>query len=197
LIELEEIKDYLKLNLSDKRFKHCLNTAETALELANIYGEDPHIAYISGIVHDCARELDLTLQQSMLRELGTEVDSLIYSNKELLHGYSAEHVIRQKFRIDDEIIITAVKYHTTGKEAMKLLEKIIFLSDVIEPSRSFPGIENIRQLSKYDLDEALIAAFDSSIRFLIGKKAMIHPNTVYARNFIITDLQNKKWGKLT
>ncbi|MGB7604443.1 MAG: bis(5'-nucleosyl)-tetraphosphatase (symmetrical) YqeK [Lutisporaceae bacterium] len=196
MIELEEIKNYLKLNLSDKRFKHSLNTAETALELANVFREDPQRAYISGLVHDCTRELDLALQQSMLRELGIQVDSLTHSNAELLHAYSAEYLIRQKFRIDDETIITAVKYHTTGKEAMELLEKIIFLSDVIEPSRSFLGIDNIRQLSKCDLDEALIEAFDSSIKFLIGKKATIHPDTIYARNFIITHLQNKKWGKL-
>lgn len=188
LIELEGIKNYLKHNLSAKRFKHSINTAETALELANVFGEDTKRAYISGLVHDCTRELDLTVQQSMLRELGTQVDLLIYNNTELLHGYSAEYLIRQKFRIDDEAIITAVKYHTTGKEAMRLIEKIIFLSDFIEPSRSFLGIESIRQLSRCNLDEALIEAFDLSIKFLIGKKAAIHPNTIFARNFIITHL---------
>lgn len=192
MIEIEEIKNYLKLNLSDKRFKHSLNTANTALELAKAFGEDSQRAYISGLVHDCTRELSLEKQQSMLKDLGTEVDLLTYSTAELLHAYSAEYLIRQRFMIYDETIINAVRYHTTGKEAMKPLEKIIFLSDVTEPARSFPGIDNIRQLSKHDLDNALLEAFDSSIRFLIGKKAMIHPNTVYARNFIVNDLQNMK-----
>jgi predicted HD superfamily hydrolase involved in NAD metabolism len=78
-----------------------------------------------------------------------------------------------------------VRFHTTGRENMTLLEKIIFLADVIEPSRDFPGIEYIRQIANENIDEALLAAFESSIKFLLGKRQMIHPNTLLARNYIL------------
>lgn len=189
MIELDAIKNYLKLKLSDKRYIHSLNTADTAFKLAGIFGEEQKKAYISGLVHDCTREVELLEQQSMLKALNIEVDSITYNSSGLLHAYTAEYVLRNKFRINDEAIISAVRLHTTGKEAMKPIEKIIFLSDVIEPSRSFPGVEDIRQLSRLNLDEALISAFDSSIRFLVSKRALIHPNTVYARNYAINALQ--------
>lgn len=188
MIEVDDIKKHLKLTLSDKRYIHSLNTADTAFELAGIFDENPTKAYISGLVHDCTREKELSEQQSMLKALDIEVDTITYSISELLHAYSAEYLMRHKFNIDDGAIISAVRFHTTGKVDMSLLEKIIFLSDVIEPSRSFPGVEYIRQLSRHNLDEALVAAFDSSIRFLIGKRALVHPNTVHARNYILTAL---------
>lgn len=189
MIELEDIKKYLRQTLSEKRYRHSLYTAETASELAKVFGEDPLRAYVSGLVHDCTRETELEEQRTMLKTLDIQVDSVTYDISELLHAYSAEYILRNKFEIQDEIIIFAVRFHTTGKENMNLLEKLIFLSDVIEPSRNFPGVEDIRQLSRQSIDMALIAAFDSSIRFLMGKKALIHPNTVYARNFVINALR--------
>lgn len=188
MIEVDEIKKHLKQTLSEKRYVHSLNTADTAYELAGIFSEDIDKAYISGLVHDCTRELELAVQQSMLKAMDKEVDPITCNISELLHAYSAEYMIRHGYKIEDEAIISAVRFHTTGKEDMALLEKIIFLSDMIEPSRSFPGVEYIRKLSKSNLDLALIEAFDSSIRFLIGKRTVVHPNTVHARNFLINAL---------
>ncbi|HYE09732.1 MAG TPA: bis(5'-nucleosyl)-tetraphosphatase (symmetrical) YqeK, partial [Patescibacteria group bacterium] len=88
-----------------------------------------------------------------------------------------------------EDVISAVKFHTTGKENMTLLDKIIFLADVMEPSRSFPGVDFIRQLAIEDIDEAILAAFDSSIRFLLGKRQRIHPNTLLGRNDVLKHLK--------
>lgn len=185
MIALDEIKTYLKQSLSDKRFKHSLNVADKALELAERFGGASQKAYIAGLVHDCTRELSLTEQHSMLNELKISVDPITSGISELLHAHTAEFLLKNKFDINDEEIISAVKFHTTAKEDMTLLEKIIFLSDVIEPSRSFPGVLEIRQLSKQDIDMAMIAALDSSIKFLIAKRALIHPNTIYARNFLV------------
>ncbi|MDF2521432.1 MAG: hypothetical protein K0R84_2060 [Clostridia bacterium] len=189
MIELTEINKYLQQTLSEKRYKHSVQAAETAKKLALSFGADANKAYIAGLVHDCTRETELAVQRSMLETLGISVDSMTYQASELLHAYSAEYVLRNEFKINDEEIITAVRSHTTGRENMTILDKVIFLSDVIEPSRSFPGIESIRQHSKSNLDEALMAAFDSSIRFLLEKKSLIHPNTFYARNYILEALQ--------
>jgi predicted HD superfamily hydrolase involved in NAD metabolism len=185
LADYNSIKEYLRNTLSAKRYLHSENTALTAEKLAKIYNIDSQKAYTAGLVHDCTREIEIKIQQNMLVALGIQVDELTYNNKELLHAHTAESIIRDKFRIIDEEIISAVRFHTTGKEDMTLFEKVLFLSDVVEPTRNFPGVDYLRQLSIEDVDEALLAAFDSSIKFLMGKRSLIHTNTFLARNYIL------------
>lgn len=179
------IKDFLSKTLSENRYIHSINVAFTAEKLAKLYGADPQKAYLAGLVHDCTREADIELQKTMLSSLNIQVDELTFQVKELLHAYTAEYIIRNHFKLDDEEVISAVRFHTTGKENMTILEKAVFLADVVEPGRSFPGVEYIRQLSMNNMNEAVFAALDSSIKFLIGKRSLIHPNTLLARNFLI------------
>lgn len=190
MVGLDSMHEYLKKTLSDKRYIHSVNTAETAVRLAKLYGVSEDKAYVAGLIHDCTREAAMDTQIQMLHILGYEVDELTKGIRELLHAYTAEYVMKQQFCIEDQEIISAVRFHTTGSTGMSMLEKVIFLSDVIEPSRSFPGVDYIRQLSVENIDEALLAAFDSSIRFLTGKRAMIHPNTVFARNDLLGGLRS-------
>jgi predicted HD superfamily hydrolase involved in NAD metabolism len=185
LTEYIAIKEYLTNTLSKKRLIHSEGTAKTAEKLAIIYNVDSRKAYLAGLVHDCTRETDIAAQNNMLEALELEVDELTLTTKELLHALTAEYLMINEFNIYDEEVISAVRFHTTGRENMTLLEKIVFLADVIEPSRDFPGIEYIRQIAKENIDEALLAAFESSIKFLLGKRQMIHPNTLLARNYIL------------
>jgi predicted HD superfamily hydrolase involved in NAD metabolism len=189
LTEYDSIKEYLTKTLSTKRFIHSENTAKTAEKLALIYKIDSKKAYLAGLVHDCTRELDMKLQLDMLKALKIEVDELTLSTKELIHAFTAEYLLKSEFNIRDEDVLSAVKFHTTGKENMTLLDKIIFLADVMEPSRSFPGVDFIRQLAIEDIDEAILAAFDSSIRFLLGRRQRIHPNTLLGRNDVLKHLK--------
>ena len=190
--EYNSIKEYLSNTLSAKRFDHSEGTAKTAEKLAIIYKEDSQKAYLAGLVHDCTREIDILVQNNMIEALGIAADELTIASKELLHALSAEYLLINQFNIFDKEIITAVKFHTTGRENMSLLEKIVFLADVIEPTRNFPGINYIRQLAIENIDEALLAAFESSIKFLLGKREMIHPNTFLARNYILKHFTGKE-----
>jgi predicted HD superfamily hydrolase involved in NAD metabolism len=192
LTEYNSIKEYLTSNLSTKRFEHSVGTAKTAEKLAIIYNEDSRKAYLAGLMHDCTREIDIKDQNKMLEALGIVVDDITSNTKELLHAVTAEYLIVNEFNINDKEIISAVRFHTTGKENMTQLEKIIFLADVIEPSRNFPGIEYIRQLAESNIDEAMLTAFESSIKFLLCKRQMIHPNTLLARNYILKHFKEKK-----
>jgi predicted HD superfamily hydrolase involved in NAD metabolism len=185
LTELEIINEYLAKTLSTKRYMHSENTAKTARELAIIYKEDEQKAYIAGLIHDCTREIDIEIQHKMLEAMGLRVDDITFNSKELLHSITAEYLITNKFKIYDGEIISAIRFHTTGKENMTMLEKIIFISDAVEPSRSYPNVDYVRQLSTKNLDEALLAAFDSSISFLLDKRSLIHPNTFMARNYVL------------
>jgi predicted HD superfamily hydrolase involved in NAD metabolism len=183
------IKEYLSKNLTSKRYQHSINVAETATALALKYHGNVEKAYIAGLVHDCTRELDMDKQQALLRKLNIQMDEHTYQSKELIHAHTAEYIIKNEFKIYDEELLSAVKAHTTGKAAMTVLEKIIFLADVIEPSRSFQGVADIRSLSRSDMNQALILALDSSIKFLIEKKSLIHPDTFLARNDLLFHTQ--------
>ena len=181
----DSIKKYLESSISPKRLIHSINVSNTAKRLAVLYGGNITKAGIAGLVHDCARELDRSQLLSCIEEEGIVADGLTLGIKELMHGPAAVHICRKIFGIEDQEILNAVRFHTTGREDMSLLEKIIYLSDFIEPSRSFDGVEELRKLAVEDLDKSLLLAFNSSIEYLISKNALIHMDTVLSRNFIL------------
>jgi len=182
--------EYLKNNISHKRYVHSLNVSATAVKLAELYGCDTVKAGIAGLVHDCARELDIKLLLNYLAKEDIAADDLTLSVKELLHGPAAIYLCRKIFGIEDGEILNAIRYHTTGRENMTLLEKIIYLSDFIEPGRSFDGVEELRELAVENLDKALLIAFNSSIEYIISKNGLIHVNTILSRNYVLKQLQN-------
>lgn len=189
LLDLNLIMEHLKNSISSKRYIHSVNVSATAVKLAEFYGCDTAKAKIAGLVHDCARELDRSLLLNCLDEESIAADDTTLSVKELLHGPAAIHICRKVFGIEDEEILSAVKYHTTGKERMSLLEKIIYLSDFIEPGRSFDGVEELRGLAFKNLDKALLLAFNSSIEYVISKDGLIHINTILSRNYLLKELK--------
>ncbi|HQI16090.1 MAG TPA: bis(5'-nucleosyl)-tetraphosphatase (symmetrical) YqeK [Clostridia bacterium] len=189
MLDLNSITEYLGKTISSKRYTHSINVSKTAKKLAEFYGYDAFKAEIAGLVHDCARDLEKPLQLKYLKEEGIEADELTLSIGELLHGPAAVHICRKVFAIEDEEILSAVRHHTTGKENMSLLEKIIYLSDFIEPARSFPGVEELRGLAFRNLDKALLLAFNSSILYILSKNGFVHIDTILARNHLLKEAE--------
>ena len=109
----------------------------------------------------------------------------------VLHSFIGAEVAKKVYNISDKDILDAIRYHTTGKESMTILEKIIFIADAIEPRRDFEGINNIRDASRKDLDKTMLMLLDSSIIFLISKKAIINPLSFIARNYLIEERNGK------
>ena len=184
-MELSDIQKDLKNSLSSKRFHHSAGVAQTAAHLAEKYGADREKAYLAGWVHDCAKEMTLPKMQELAKKGGITGDIPLLSSRALLHGPAGSILIETKYGIKDEEIKSAVYYHTTGHINMTLLEKIIFLADYIEPSRDFPGVNTLRHLAEKNLDEALLAAYDSTISHLLEQKAYIYNLTFMGRNDLI------------
>ncbi len=194
LIDIARMKKYLRQELSAKRYKHSVNVSKTAVELASRYGCDLHKAEIAGLVHDCTREMDIDTQLKLLKKLDVVPDEVTIFVKELVHAASAAYVCSQLFMIEDQEIISAVRYHTTAKADMTLLEKIIFLADFIEPAREFEGVDAIRDIAFRELDQAILMALNSAISFVLKKEKPIHIATIEARNHIILEL-NKRYDE--
>lgn len=187
-MELEEIQKELRDILSKKRFKHSAGVADSARHLAELYGEDPEKAYLAGWVHDCAKEMTLPEMQEWVAKKGFKLDSYMLGSRALLHGPAGSAYAELHYGITDEAILSAVFYHTTGQPAMTKLQKIVFLADYIEPSRDFPGVAALRKLSEKGLDEAVLAAYDSTIGHLLDEGAYIYDLTFLGRNALILEM---------
>lgn len=182
----EKIKSTLKDTLNSDRYDHTIRVVNEAKKLAALYGVDEEKAEIAALAHDCAKnmsynELKRTCEKGNIIFTDDDLNS-----KPIWHAYAAVIIAKEEFKIDDEEILNAIKYHTTGRKNMTVLEKIIYLADYIEPGRTFEKIHEVRVLA-YDknIDAALIKAINNTIEFLISKGSIIHKSTIEARNYLI------------
>lgn len=174
--------------MSKKRYIHSVNVSETAVALAEHYGCHIDKARLAGLIHDCAKDISIREQIIYAKKCGFPVDEVTYKILDLIHAPASVYLCRKVFGITDIEILSSIRYHTTGKPDMSMLEKIIFISDIIEPSREFEDVEILRNMAYNNLDTALLYAIDFSIIYIIKKKSMLHPDTIYARNYLIDSL---------
>ncbi len=189
MLDMESIKTILKCKLKEKRYIHSLGVQQTAIQLAKIHNGSVEKASIAGLIHDCAKDLDEDESLQYVHQLDILLDDVELHQKQLQHGVIGAQFAKKKFDIQDEEILEAIRYHTTGKENMSLLEKIIYLADLIEPNRSFEGIENLRRQALSDLDNAVLMAFDHTIKYVIEMGALLHPCTIHARNNLLLKIK--------
>lgn len=178
----KEIISLLGNRLSSRRVQHSMEVARVARQMAQNYGVDPDKAYITGLLHDYAKGLDGSELLAIARSqslLGDEVDSRI---PDLLHAPVGAYLLQAELGIEDAEILQAVKVHTLGAIEMSTLDKIIFLADMIEPGRDFPGLERLQCLAERDLDRAMLFGLDSTIRYCLEQGRILHPLTIRVRN---------------
>ncbi len=184
-MNIDRIKEILAQNLSKKRYRHSINVMAESEKLAKAYGCDINRALTAGLLHDCAKGLDNETMLSYCMRFNIHVDKICRVQPDLLHGAVGARLAKACYEVNDACILEAIRSHTMGEADMDILQKIIFLADYIEKDRSFEGVEAIRKEAYKDLNEALILAVDSTIRRVLGKKHLLHPNTVKMRNSII------------
>ena len=182
---LEEINHCVKETIKGSRYSHTLGVVETAKELAKINGEDIQKAELAALIHDVAKYIPVDEQVKILEEHGYELDEITLKSPQVLHGFVGAIVAKEKFGIEDEMVLDAVKYHTLAKKDMSTLEKIIYIADYIEPGRDFPGVEELREITREDLDKGVLKGLENTILFIIKQGNLIHPLTIEARNFLI------------
>lgn len=184
----EELMTAVSGQMPERRWAHTQGVMESAVRLAERYGEDPVKADLAALLHDVAKYWPIERQEAVIRDHGLNLELLEY-DKQLLHAEVGAFVARTEYGITDVEVLDAIRYHTSGRIGMTRLDKIICLADYIEPGRDFPGVDRIRQLAEQSLEEALVAGLDSTISFLIEKKKRIFPLTVLSRNDLILQLQ--------
>ncbi len=155
LPELSWLREQAYKMLNERRIAHVAGCESEAVSLAKYWGEDPETAAEAGILHDITKRLSQEEQLQLCKKYDIILDSAERHMPKLLHARTGAAVARDLFGIS-EPVFGAIRWHTTGKPDMTLLEKIIYIADYIEPTRDFPGVERVRELAYSDLDRALL-----------------------------------------
>ena len=182
---MDNVQEILIEKIGKKRVEHSIGVMETAMELAKVYYADMDKAKIAGILHDCAKYGDKSYLLKRASDFDIILDKIMIENYQLIHGPLGAEVAKEDFGVKDEEILNAIRYHTTGRENMTLLDKIIYIADYIEPSRNFLGVEKARELAFENLDKSLIYAMDNTVIQLIKTSKLIHLDTIKARNYLV------------
>lgn len=188
-MDIEYYINKVRDKLNNKRFNHSMRVAHEAVKLAKSHEENPLKAEIAGILHDYAKNLSKEELGDYIKQCDINVDDVMLRIPELAHGIVGAHIVKDRLYIEDEDLLNSIRYHTTGRTNMSKLEKIIYIADYIEPMRNFAGVDEVRDMAYIDLDRALLMALDNTIKFLIDRKAVIHPLSLKARNDYLQQLQ--------
>ena len=164
---IKDLKKDLKKEMDDSRFEHTLGVMYTCAALAMRYEYDLEKAMLAGLLHDCAKCMPNAKKLKMAEKHHLEISSLERKNPFMLHAKLGAFLAKKKYDIEDEEILNAIRWHTTGRPDMTLLDKIVYVSDYIEPRRDkAPNLPKIRQLAFMDLDQALIKILEDTLGYL-------------------------------
>ncbi|MDD3925928.1 MAG: bis(5'-nucleosyl)-tetraphosphatase (symmetrical) YqeK [bacterium] len=184
-MQRKEIETKLETMIGYERLMHSIGSADVAAELAVIHGCDREKAEMAGLLHDCAKALTHGELMELASAGGLTIDEAERLEPGLLHAPVGAIIANKSFGVEDRDILRAIAGHTTGDRDMTCLDKIIYLADAIEPGRTFPGVEELRELSRRDLDEAVLVLQERTINRLLHKRAIIHSRTIAARNDLL------------
>ncbi|MDD2215040.1 MAG: bis(5'-nucleosyl)-tetraphosphatase (symmetrical) YqeK [Eubacteriales bacterium] len=179
----EKIIEYLENVLSEKRKRHTYSVASEAVSLAQCHNVPPEKAELAALFHDMYRGTQIEILDNYVRSFN--LDSSYLGNSNLAHGKIAGVIMEQDYGIQDRDIINAVAFHTTGREGMSDLEKILYLADAIEPGRKYPGVEEIRKLAYVNLNQACLKAMNRSVDYIRSRGLKLDRDTIRAKNFLM------------
>ena len=160
--------------LKPSRVKHVLGCRDTAVELAKRWGADVTDAARAGILHDVTKAIDGPLQLTLCAAYGKLLDDFSKRYPKTLHALTGSMVAKRIFG-ENEAVVSAIEFHTTGRADMTLLEKIIYVADYMEPNRDFPGVERLRELAFTDLDAALKLGLEMTLEHLGEQGVAVSP----------------------
>ena len=192
-MSIAEYKKIIKSMMSENRYNHCVNVSKEAVKLAKRYGGDEEKAAVAGILHDITKEMPKEEQLQIMLDSGIILDDIQKKAPKLWHGISGSVYIKKHFGIEDEDILNAICYHTTGRAGMSLLEKIIFVADFTSEERTYKGVATMRKKSRKSLEDAMLYGFKFTFSDLSSRELAIHPDELACYNEIV--LNNPMKGK--
>ncbi|MGG0642817.1 bis(5'-nucleosyl)-tetraphosphatase (symmetrical) YqeK [Sporosarcina gallistercoris] len=174
----------LQERMPHQRFQHVLRVTETARSLAGMHGESVEEAETAALFHDIAKFMDTEEMQKLL--MAHQENPMLFDfHKELWHAPAGAIIAREEFGVQSEDILNAIRFHTTGRANMSNLEMILYIADMTEPARNFPGIDELRHSAEGSLHQAMRACITHSITYLIGKQVPVYPDSIECYNYFV------------
>lgn len=189
MYDIQKYIDIVKSRLSDKRFYHSMCVAKKAKELAIKYNLDSEKAYLTGVLHDVTRHTDSEKQIKYMLDNGYSPNSIELGNPNLHHQITGSMFVKNELKIDDEEIVSAIRYHTTGKADMSVFEMVIYVADVISDDRDYPDLQQMRDEAEKGLFHAMLFALSFVIEKCIKTKTALHPDTLFCYNWVVENLE--------
>lgn len=186
-----KIQNKLEKVQGEKRYEHTLAVSYTAAALAMRYGYDVDDARLAGLLHDCAKHLSDERMLELADKYGIETSEIERKNPFLLHGKIGALIATKKFEVEDEDILNAIRFHTTGRPGMSTLEKIIYIADYIEPNRNFrDNLNAVRELAFKDLNTCMAKILGDSLESLKERDMPIDMITAITYDYYMKELIN-------
>ncbi len=176
----DEYVKCIKSRLTEKRFYHSLCVAKEALRLSIKYGADIERAFVAGLLHDICKDMSGKEQLQLLKQFGIMLDAIEQNAPKLWHAKAGAAYLEYEMKLNDAEIISAVRYHTTAKAGMTLLEKILYLADFTSEDRDYLGVEDMRRAVDEGLDVAMQDALIFTVMDLKEKGSAVHEDTLQA-----------------
>ena len=182
--ETRIIKKKVKKVLDKDRYQHTLGVAYTAASLAMRYGMDVDRAFLAGILHDCAKNIPNDEKFALCKKYKIKLSDVEIAAPSLIHSKLGAVLGEKLYGVKDAEVLSAVKYHTTGRPGMTMLEMIVFTADYIEPGRKLaPNLQEIRQMAFIDLQTAVTKILGDTLDYLATKKQPVDPMTEKTYNY--------------
>lgn len=184
----EKYREYdmlLRSKLDDYRYIHSLGVAKSAKELAALYGADEEKAYTAGLLHDVMKNASPDEQLQIMEKADIILSPCEKLNQKLWHAIAGAAFLKTELNITDEEIISAVRWHTTGKAGMTTLEKTVYLADFISEDRTYPDVDEVRRLAHISLERAIVYTQKYCIQKLLSQNMIIDPSGVECYNDLV------------
>ncbi len=182
---IEDYKSIIRPMMSERRYIHCVNVSLEAARLAPKYGADVKKAEVAGILHDITKEIDLKKQLQIIECGDIILTDVEKATNKLWHAISGSVYIQTKLGVDDQDIINAIRYHTTGRANMSLLEKVVFLADFTSAERDYPDVDVIRQKADISLEDGMLYGLQFTLNKLLKNQGLLCLDTIEAYNEIL------------
>ncbi|MDD3192334.1 MAG: bis(5'-nucleosyl)-tetraphosphatase (symmetrical) YqeK [Oscillospiraceae bacterium] len=189
---VEQVKARLEQMLKPGRLAHSYGVAKEARRLASRYGADPERAYYAGLCHDICKNMPMEEQLQWIKRSAIILDDAFWRQPPIWHGFAAAQYIKEQMGVETEDILQSVRYHTTGRANMSLLEKIIFTADLTEQGRDYPDVETVRTLADQSLDQAMLYILRYTLEKLLVDGGPICRDSWEAYNQLILVQTSKK-----
>ena len=192
----EEQREYytqhIRERLSDYRFRHSVNVSKEAVRLARKYGCDEGKAELAGLLHDVMKDAGKNEQLAIIEKYGVVLNEVELQAPKLWHAIAGAVYVKKVLKIRDKDIVKAVRYHTTARAGMTLLEKIIYIADYTSEERDYKGVEKMRKACNVSLENAMEEALAFGIEVRAEEHTAIHPDTFAAYNEVVLAKSDKK-----